>query len=225
MLPGNNGHVLLIRTRPETVSLVADPPFAGSVFWPDPNDGPWLLTIWWRYQFGVPTPVGFDMRAFDTGDRTLPNEVTLPKPDDDTPMPRLDGQLLRQVRFMEASTATLSAARQDAVLSLYWQRAAEEVADLLGVDWVELPSTHPLRKQATVGIEGPRGRDLGDAHYKRVAAIYRKALAEGRPPTTAVMKALHVEKSTAAKQVARARARGFLPSTTRGRPSPVKEDL
>lgn len=50
-----------------------------------------------------------------------------------------------------------------------------------------------------------------------VARIYTEAWRKGEPPTKAVAEALGISRSAAAKQVARARALGFIATTERGR--------
>jgi transposase len=56
-------------------------------------------------------------------------------------------------------------------------------------------------------------------HYAEVAEVYRTAYRLQQSPTQAVADQFKVEKSTAAKYVARARERGLLPQTSRGKPS------
>ena len=52
----------------------------------------------------------------------------------------------------------------------------------------------------------------------KVARIYTEALRAGQPPTKTVAETLVISRSSAANQVARARALGLLPPTERGRP-------
>jgi transposase len=52
---------------------------------------------------------------------------------------------------------------------------------------------------------------------RRVANIYEQAGLDRKPPTLAVAKAFDVSKTAAAKLVQRARERGYLPQTERGR--------
>lgn len=56
-----------------------------------------------------------------------------------------------------------------------------------------------------------------DDHYRQVAAIYSAAEASRQPPAKAVADNLGVARTTAIKWVQRARERGFLPPTTRGK--------
>jgi hypothetical protein len=55
-----------------------------------------------------------------------------------------------------------------------------------------------------------RGKKLSDRFLREVAATYRKALAEGRPPTKAVCQAHFTVRANASRWVAEARKRGFL---------------
>lgn len=57
----------------------------------------------------------------------------------------------------------------------------------------------------------------GRAHFAQVAGVYTDAMRRGKAPTSAVASWGTVDKSTAAKWVARARALGLLPATTKGR--------
>ena len=65
------------------------------------------------------------------------------------------------------------------------------------------------------------GRD----HFEKVAAVYRQALMDRKPPTKAVAKHWKVNVSTAAKWVSRCRSDftpPLLPSTTQGKPASVE---
>lgn len=96
----------------------------------------------------------------------------------------------------------------------------------------------PLDKLAMAALEGmghvtshaarpvPRGGDTkskggrpprSPEHWNKVAKIYSAALASGKRPTSTVATQLDVSKTTAAKWVARCRAQGLLPATTKGR--------
>lgn len=207
---------------------MADPPRETSVLWPDPDQGPWLVKVWWRAQHGVPTPVGLSLTSWTDDERASGPHNLLPSPTDDVALPRVDGQLVRRLPVGElvettrtalqgVLTETLAGAVQHLV---ELQPAHRAVAEARLQNWTE--QTQDLREALD---SGRRGRDLGDDHYREVAAVYAQALQDGRPPTKAVQEHFTVEKSTAAKKVARARERGFLPKTTRGRVGPVTEEL
>lgn len=70
--------------------------------------------------------------------------------------------------------------------------------------------------QAAVGHPGSRGRD--DAHYQRIADIYRSLLADGeRAPIKRLAEDLGVNRHTVSGWVKEARERKFLPDGTKGR--------
>jgi hypothetical protein len=55
-----------------------------------------------------------------------------------------------------------------------------------------------------------RGQPVTDDELRSAAHLYRKALAEGKPPTGAVAEGLFLSRATAGRRVAMARERGFL---------------
>jgi hypothetical protein len=64
----------------------------------------------------------------------------------------------------------------------------------------------------TAGLQPPRrGKRLEQAHYERVAEVYKAALRRGQPPTQAVARAMHTARSNAGRWVMEARSRGLLP--------------
>jgi hypothetical protein len=69
------------------------------------------------------------------------------------------------------------------------------------------PFTHPAR----------RGPDVTPDEYQMVAEIYQRAYAAGENPREAVAEHYSISPDAAAKRVQRARERGWLPPTERGR--------
>jgi hypothetical protein len=68
-------------------------------------------------------------------------------------------------------------------------------------------------------LTGRKGDTLSaDEGLRAVAEEYQRAYAAGEAPTKAVARAFKLSRSGAAKRVARARERGFLPKTEQGRP-------
>lgn len=146
----------------------------------------------------------------------------LPGTEDDVEFPRLTSTLLRSLP-----------------VGHLLETAREQVAEQLGpwhvpaVDEERWPGQSALIAKYNEVIEPERGalkaprrgRDLGDDHYREVADVYKVAAAAGRAPTAAVADHFTIAKSSAAKKVARARERGFLPPTTRGRVGPVQEEI
>jgi hypothetical protein len=57
---------------------------------------------------------------------------------------------------------------------------------------------------------------VSDDHLRQVEAAYRAAMAQGQPPTRAVMEQWHVARATASRWIARARDRGFLGAARQG---------
>ncbi|WP_042407538.1 hypothetical protein [Streptacidiphilus carbonis] len=66
-----------------------------------------------------------------------------------------------------------------------------------------------------------RGSQTDDERLARVAAIYKQAVLEGRPPVLAVKDELPCSRSHAGRLVAQARKAGRLPATAPGRASTV----
>jgi hypothetical protein len=64
-----------------------------------------------------------------------------------------------------------------------------------------------------------RPRAYGAEHYAKVAEIYTAAWRQGGNPTMEVAERFQTSRSAAAKWVARARHKGLLPLTTKGRPT------
>jgi len=62
-----------------------------------------------------------------------------------------------------------------------------------------------------------RGSPLTDANLRQVAELYRAAFDRGDPPTATIAGELHIARSTAARWVAKARERGLLGPSIRGR--------
>ena len=90
--------------------------------------------------------------------------------------------------------------------------------------WLEGYQDTPQRAARALASLEARGARRGrkghpPEHFVEVAAVYRDAYRFRRPPTQAVADHWTVSKSTAAKWVAKARDRGLLPPTSRGKPS------
>lgn len=241
-----------------TLPGVAHPPRPATLLWPDPQAGPWAVTVFWRVQYGVPIPVGMDVRAWGA--------LGLPAEGADLAFPRMEGTVLRALPMTELLERSREQVQQQldadssgrptpadrAVKQGENRSRMQELQALLEDEpgdpgnafrWAELkllqrqehdgPRIADADERRRLDLEeqlaafrGSRGtRDLGDDHYREVAAVYAKALRELRPPTQAVADYFNIQKSGAAKKVSRARQRGFLPKTTRGRIGPLTEDL
>lgn len=223
---------------------MADAPFPGSFLWPDPHAGPWQVTVWWRVQYGAPTPVGLDIRSWSSGRDGFENH--LPGPEADVELPRMENQVLRDVKFREILTTSLAAVNRSLTNQLHMLDEAEEGLRGLAVDAAAARLSERERKRiekllepaqleairgpierAAEAVQGPVGRDLGDDHYRQVAVLYLEGLAATGKlrPVQYVAERMHVSSANAAKYVARARARGFLPKTTKGRVGPGQDEL
>lgn len=195
-----------------------------SALWPDPTSGPWEVTIYWRAQHGVPTPVGVELKTW----RGNWADTRLPRPTDNVEFPPVTGRLLRELPVGRLVETTL--ARWTQFLHPEWDPTLNPMeADLEGFmklspRMAELISESEPERQA---VDGGRkhGRGLGSTHYERVAQVYKEAVRLGQSPVQSVAEAFQVSKSNAAKYVARAREQGFLPQTTRGRVGPIETEL
>lgn len=211
---------------------MASVPLLTEMPWPDPELGPWWVRVWWRVQHGVPTPVGLSMTSWATdedfyqgGPQLRFQPVLGEQYSDDHPdappveLPRLDGQLLRSLPM----GGILDALREQMRLMLTQERDQSGWPEEWRRSFAQWQQETAADRDAFES--GRRGRDLGDDHYREVAEVYARAVQDGRPPTAAVADHFTVQKSSAAKKVARARERGFLPKTSRGRVGPLTKEL
>lgn len=207
------------------------------MLWPDEKSGPWAVTVWWRVQHGVPTPVGLAMTSWSEPI----NDLDLVSGDADIAFPILDGQTLRGLSMTKILDATRRQMRErlaEPISDAQREEAAwvrRRLAELGQEDWADMfrKSTESREERAEAFTRRAGTRDLGDVHYRQVAEVYAQAVRDGAPPTKAVAKWLAGPaapaiadglKSTAAKQVARARERGFLPKHPgQGRIGPIEE--
>lgn len=213
---------------------MAKPPRETTLMWPDPKKGPWWIHVWWRIQYGVPTPVGISLRSWITNQESefSGNHNRLPYDTDDAELPHVDGRLMRELpmgALIDASRALLGEGLRHDLWATYDnpQFLAEGLAKGMGPQFPGvLAHLRESVAEDLAAVEGPKhGRDLGNDHYREVAQVYAAAVQAGEPPTVAVAEHFTVEKSSAAKKVARARQRGFLPPTTKGRIGPLSKDL
>lgn len=188
--------------------VVPHPPESRSLLWPHPTAGPWLVRVWWREQRGVPIPVGLAITSWSEVDGADVREA-LPRADSERELPRITAALLRSLPVGAVVAGTRPRGRTPDV----------EDASANGVRSAD-PSD---RLGAIPGPQRPAREPARDDHYRAVAAVYAAALRAGRSPTRAVQEHYSTGKSTAASWVARARQRGFLPTTTRGRSGPLED--
>lgn len=159
-----------------------------SRLWPDPENGPWLITFRWQAINGRAECIGIDVTSVRPADASswmgggkLP-EIGIP----------LTTSVLRGVRLSE-----LIAEERESMARVYddFFRESETAATYRGAGQMR---------------EGTRRR------LERVVEAYREAWQQGKPPTQTVAKRLNISVSAAAKLVARARQVGMLPPTRPG---------
>ncbi len=165
------------------------------VLWPDPHQGPWLVTAVFGQVDQRPEVVGLSLQSLGTpellarfGDSHPAVEHALPR--------ALTAEVWR----------SLPVGRLTAQARASWKGALQE-SGLLS----QSPAAAELWKSR---------RRLGGVDLELVADVYLQALQAGRSPTKAVQEAFGpMSKSAAAQRVSRAREAGFLAPTARGRSS------
>lgn len=230
---------------------MATPPRKVSMLWPDPTDGPWVIDIWWRVQYGSAAPVGIALRAWAPGTESKREQTeegmwdavflgklrrndddeapqyAVPSAEDEVEFPALTSSLLRALPLGQL----LEAAREELTERFDFSGLTKETVDSDLIPWTQALAAkiEEWGAQAAPELEGlgrrRGGRDLGDAHYDEVARVYRESLRDAGNPTSAVASHFTISKSAAAKKVSRARDRGFLPPTTQGRVGRLSKDL
>ena len=200
---------------------MALPPIPSPILWPDPLKGPWYVEVWWRPQHGTLVPVGIEMRSWiPSGDEGMKDTYgsELPAGDEDIEFPVIGSQFMKALpigQLLRASRESLQEILELESPPPGWKgKNFDQVHRFLQAEY------GPAVQQAQRS-----GRDLGADHYATVAKVYSEAVRTGAAPTKAVADAFTLSRSAAAKQVARARERGFLPRTTRGRVGKLTEDL
>lgn len=181
--------------------------------WPDETRGPWRIEVGWEVLGGRweavalnVSPSGYaplaPLRAVDVRGLRLGEIVERSRPQllDEvdregalasvpSTLQRLDRQTADNPWRSDAERA--EAVERAATLEPAVREAAETLAALEGVK-------PPRAKPGRPALYGPE-------HWAEVAAIYRDAHIHGLRPTRAVAEKWHVERSTAAKWVARCR--------------------
>jgi hypothetical protein len=161
----------------------------------------WVVTVDWQVRHGVPTPVGLHLVAGDDQ--------------------HVDSESLRRLPLARVLQATRADARRTLAAAL------EEIVESVPADAPTLQQYVDDRADALIEpLKGARTAGRSRVDYATVARVYAEARARGEHPTEAVRRHFKIPKenrSTAAKQVARARQLGYLPKTTRGRVGPITE--
>ncbi len=184
--------------------------------WQPDHDGPaWLVTLHWSLISGRYEPVGIELRSFtrDEDERIHFGRERL----GDRRVPTRD----------ETTGIVTSTLLRSLPIGRYIQRGI--VGSVQPGGW-EGPEADDVRERLEAGRppgRGGRPAQYSAEHWTEVARVYAKAWAHGDPPTKAVAErgpGAPVSKSTAAKWVARCRALGLLPQTSKGRASARKDD-
>ncbi len=191
--------------RSTTVHAMTEPSpqHADAMLWPDEQRGPWLINVNWGEVGGRWECVHFEIRSYRT-----PGEEwakALPDRREGTGAAVLTATTWRQIpigrvieelrrRRIDENTRWLRSVKRRGAVPEWMVKSGEEALAM----W-----SAPLPKEGA-GLE-------------QVAAVYRAAWREGRPPTQAVARHFQLSSSAAAKRVARARAAGLLPATSQGR--------
>jgi hypothetical protein len=203
-------------SRPEGRDVLA----FSEILWPDPRRGPWYVRALWVEVGGRPEPAGVVVWH---GAKQDPQNMLgwLPLPGT-SPAPIRAGDIRSRLPWRDLlGTLREKAAKHE---QGYRDQIAAIAADPGRPEmrkWFldELASAEEL-KFAPVTEPKRIGRPplYGPEHFAQVADKYREAWAKGDAPTQAVADAFTVERSTAAKWVARARGMGLLGEARPGRP-------
>lgn len=211
--------------------------------WPDPDDGPWHITMTWADVGGRAECVGVELwngavpqEAESEGQRRYRPLAAGPSPllaSDVRSLP-LAGIIQTARTKLRSDAAGLREMREH-FRSIEMPRPAEGplaevLADLGHPTAAEVDARHQRyidRLGATIRSidERPASRgagrkpELGPTDFAEAAAVYLAAWERGQPPTKAVMEHFHISKSAAAKRVARCRELGLIAPTTPGKPS------
>jgi len=159
--------------------------------WPDLLTGPYVVVFRWALtpEINRVECVGLEVRTY--ADESLPGVENWAGPREPEASRRaVTAQLWRSLRVRE-------------LIDTERRSLADKIGD---ASWKELWRREP-----------PRGDYLRRGDHEKVAAVYRAALAAGEPPRRAVARAFQLSPSAAANRIARARAHGLIPATTRGR--------
>ena len=164
-------------------------------WWDDPETGRrWIVLPHWQDIDGRAECIGLELRGYSTGRDDDPAAEWLPLAGDASPV--LTASVLRRLPIATLLAQTRDQNRVHASFSV-------DLDDDQQADAASLWSTTPP----------------GEARYRLVAEIYKAADQRGmnRTPTKTVAVRFGISHSAAAKLVGRARERGFLPPTTKGK--------
>lgn len=205
---GNDGYALTRRSRLSTVTTI-DTLIQSIRGWPHPATGPYRIEIHLADIQGRIECVGLLIgHLADWPPDKVPYNLL-----EYTPQP-IPASLLRQIPLLDLIEESIEI--QEGKFA-HW--AATDPAE-----WLKGHQDTPewaAEAIASINARGDRRGRKGHPpqHFVEVAAVYRSAYRLREAPTQAVANHWSVSKSTAAKWVAKARDRGLLPETSRGKPS------
>ena len=165
--------------------------------WPDPESGPWEVTLRWRAAGDRAECCGLSVDSMG-GTATASVTATLMR---SLPVAGLIASA-RQQRYRRAGGDVLEALADGQDLDVS-PGLAEQFANA-SEPWTAKRNGRPVHLDRTF--------------YRQVAEAYSLALASGRNPLMEVMDRWTTSRPTASRWVAAARAEGLLPPTERGRP-------
>lgn len=174
--------------------------------WPDYDRPTHYIRVRFAEVNGLMEPVWVEVRSVRDPDGERPGSLLRGSkwslPDEPTPVTK---ELLRRLPLV--SLIEDAKRSQGEVAKYLADTIPERRAELLAKE-----------KQWRASAKPQRGGmpELSPGHYRKVAEVYVKAASSGAP-TMAVAKHFSVSKGAAAKWVGRARQRGFLPPTRRGK--------
>jgi hypothetical protein len=177
------------------------------IYWPDPEAGPYLVRVTLDNVDDRLEIVGVEIWGRDADEvgwsnRAPAGELT---PVTSTairlPLDHIATEALHSSRVSPEDDEWNYAGKgeQNDPMAEFYRRTNEKLRKLKGARQTGRPTQYD------------------ESHFAAVAQVYSQALATHQNPTGAVAERFSVSKSAAAKWVARCRAMGLLPPTTRGR--------
>ena len=195
------------------------PPTRG--LWPDPDEGPWRVSLYWGRVAGRIVCVGMELTSVPNPDPSLILEVYAPDAGEPehwgvsgwpkVPTP-LTTSVLRKLNLSSLVDASLEGLSQ---YHQWWATIQEDRRREIAKRAAEL-------EQA--GKAKPRQTRLTPAYFGEVAMVYEEAYRAGINPTQAVASRFDKSKSTAAKYVMKARELRFLGPTEQGKAGGVGDN-
>lgn len=179
--------------------------------WPDPDHGPWHITLHWTLIDGRAECTGLEIRS----DRFV-NEPH-------------GSQWANPEQWHARPRALTTSVLRGFPLGKIVDETKRSVARWLG-SWPDLEPDRQRELRARArqyiastrkGRKGGRPPEYGPDHWAKVAATYADAYRLGGKPTDEVARTFRVSRSTASNWVARCRQMGLLTPTSQGRPGGI----